>query len=126
MSQWDIVKFQILIYCYFNEITICDSDLECLTLLAVNGESELTDFCNAACDPNNRDKDTTLEITKRIFTSPQSVRNCVNKAFGKRLLEKVGSGKKRIIINPDMKIQTIGNILFDMKFLRKDESKESK
>lgn len=125
MNQWDIVKFQILIYCYFNEITICDSDLECLTLLALNGESELTDFCNAACDPDNRDKETNLQITRRIFTSPQSVRNCVNKAFGKRLLEKVGTGKKRIVINPEMKVQSMGNILVDMKFLRKDGSQES-
>lgn len=125
MNQWDIVKFQILIYCYFNEIAVCDSDLECLTLLAINGESELTEFCNVACDPSNRDKDISSTLSKKIFTSPQSVRNCINKAFGKRLIEKVGIGKKKIIISPDMKIQSEGNILFETKFLRKDESKES-
>jgi hypothetical protein len=125
MSQWDIIKFQILVYCYFNDISVCDSDLECLTLLAINGESELTDFCNAACDPNNRDKDPSVPVTRKIFTSPQSVRNCVNKAFGKRLLEKVGKGKKRIIVSPEMKIQTTGNILFEMKFLRKDDTQKS-
>mgnify|MGYP003674405309 CR=1 FL=1 len=39
LKLWNIVRFQILLYCYFNELIIPESDLECLTLLALNGES---------------------------------------------------------------------------------------
>ena len=71
LDLWDIVRFQILIYCHFNRVNIPDSDLECLTLLAMNGESELTSFCNAACNDEQRDRDHNLKYEKEIFKSPQ-------------------------------------------------------
>ena len=45
LDQWDIVRFQIMLDCHINRVSISDSDLDCLTLLAINGESELTAFC---------------------------------------------------------------------------------
>lgn len=104
MEGWEIVKYQILTYCYLQKIVLSEADLNCLTFLAVLGETELTHFCTKAAD-------------KKIFQSPQTVRNALNKAENRKLITKEGKSKKRISIHPDMKIQTNGNILLDYKFL---------
>lgn len=104
MTKWDIVKYQILTYCYLKKIAVSDSDLDCLTLLSINGEQELTAFC-------------TEVHTKKIFQSSQTVRNALTKAEKKELIIKEGRSKKRISINPELRVETLGNILLDYKFL---------
>jgi hypothetical protein len=104
MSKWDIVKYQILTHCYINKISVSEADLNCLTYLAIEGDQELTNFCNKA-------------HTKDIFSSIQSVRNCLTKAEKKNLIKKEGKNKKKIFINPDIKVYCLGNILLDFKFL---------
>jgi len=104
MDQWDIVKFQLNIHCHINKIIISDLDLNCLTLLALTGETILGDFCKSAVDTH-------------IATSLQSVRNIINKAEEKQLIIKKGKNKKKISLNIQ-NIQTIGNILLDYKILR--------
>ena len=104
MSKWDIVKYQILTYCYINKINVSEADLNCLTYLALEGDQELTSFCIKA-------------HSKNIFSSTQSVRNCLTKAEKKDLIRKEGKNKKKIYINPEIKIFSKGNILLDFKFL---------
>ena len=104
MSGWQIVKYQILTHCYLYNIQVSESDLDCLTLLAMEGDQELTSFCNKAHD-------------KQIFSSTQSVRNCLTKSEKKGLIKKEGKNKKKIFINPELKVHTSGNILLDFKFL---------
>lgn len=104
MSRWDIVKYQLMTHCYLSKIQVSESDLECLTFLALNGEQELTSFCNKAHD-------------EKIFSSTQSVRNCLTKAEKKNLIKKEGKNKKKIYINPELKVHARGNILLDFKFL---------
>lgn len=104
MNTWDIVKFQILTHCYLYKIPVSEADLNCLTFLALEGEQELTSFCNKASDKN-------------IFSSTQSVRNCLTKAEKKSLIKKEGKNKKKIFVSPDLKVATTGNILLDYKFL---------
>lgn len=111
MTKWDIVKYQILTHCYLNKISVSESDLNCLTYLALEGDQELTIFCNKA-------------HTKDIFSSIQSVRNCLTKAEKKNLIKKEGKNKKKIFINPEMNVFSKGNILLDFKFLSV-ETKES-
>ena len=91
-----------------------DSDLNCLTLLSFNQPIELTHFCYDASSEE-----------EGIFKSPQTVRNCINKAEKNNLVIKGDTNKKIIFLNPDLKIQTEGVILLDYKFLGHD-SKESK
>jgi hypothetical protein len=105
MEIWDITKFQIAVHCQLKDISISSLDLNCLTLLALSGERELTDFCTTAAE-------------KEIFGSSQSVRNALTKAEKRNLIIKQGKGKKKIKINPDLKIQTEGNILLDYKIVR--------
>jgi hypothetical protein len=104
MTTWQIVKYQILTHCYLFDISLIEADLNCLTHLAIEGEQELTYFCNKAHD-------------KKIFSSTQSVRNCLTKAEKKELIVKEGKNKKKIGINPNIKVYASGNILLDFKFL---------
>jgi hypothetical protein len=111
MDLWSIVKFQIAIHCHLKALHVSDQDLSCLTFLALSGEKELTEFCEAA-------------TKNKIFGSSQSVRNAVTKAEKKQLLVKNGKNRKTITLNPDLKIQISGNILLDYKVLHV-ESKEN-
>lgn len=113
MSKWDVVKFQILTHCYINRITMSESDLNCLTLLSFNQPIELSHFCV----DTSTDEDW-------IFKSPQTVRNCINKAEKNGLVTKDPNNKKFVQINPEIKLQTLGTILLDYKFLG-NESQES-
>lgn len=124
MDLWTIVKFQIATHAHLNNINLSEFDLECLALLAINGSMELTDFCNIACKVNKRDKNPNAICTKEIFTSPQSARNCVNRLMIRELIEKETGYRNPINIHPNIEVQTDGNILLEMKFLRKDESEK--
>jgi hypothetical protein len=104
MSTWQIVKYQVLTHCYLLDIQVSEADLNCLTLLALEGEQELTQFCNKAFE-------------RKIFSSTQSVRNCLTKLEKKSLIKKQGKNKKKIYVHPDMKVTSSGNILLDYKFL---------
>jgi len=114
MPKWDVVKYQILTHCYINRITVSESDLNCLTLLSFNQPIELTNFCLDASSEEDW-----------IFKSPQTVRNCINKAEKNKLVIKDSNNKKLIMLNPNLKIQTEGTILLDYKFLGYD-TEESK
>jgi hypothetical protein len=90
-----------------------ESDLNCLTLLSFNEPIELTSFCYDASAEDDW-----------IFKSPQTVRNCINKAEKNGLVIKDVVNKKIIMINPIIKLQTQGTVLLDYKFLG-NESEES-
>ena len=110
MDLWSIVKFQLAVHSHLKTMNVSDLDLNCLTFLALSGETELTKFCENA-------------TKNKIFSSAQSVRNAVTKAEKKNLLVKNGKNKKTIELNPDLNIQIAGNILLEYKILRV-ESKE--
>lgn len=104
IDKWGIVKYQFLTHCYLSNIMVSDSELDCLTHLAIQGEQELTLFCNNVYE-------------KKIFSSPQSVRNCLTKLEKKGMIVKEGKNKKKISVNPVLNIHSKGNILLDFKFL---------
>jgi len=100
----DVIKYQIVTYCFMNNIQISASDLKCLLELAKVETIDLTNFC------------TTIS-KKKIFKSPQSCRNALQKSKRKGLIIKEG---KIISLNPDMKVQTLGTIFLDFKILGVD------
>ena len=104
MSKRALIKYQILTQCFFSGVQISDADLESLALLAESGEQELTLFCLTISDMS-------------IFKSPQSARNAVAKAERKNLVVKAGNNKKTIRLNPDIQVQSDGNILLEYKFV---------
>jgi hypothetical protein len=102
MDLWSIVKFQLAVHCHLKSLNVSDQDLSCLTFLALSGEKELTEFCEAA-------------TKNKIFGSSQSVRNAITKAEKRKLVIKNGKSKKKISLSDDLKIQINGNILLDYK-----------
>ena len=54
------IQYQIVTYCFFNDVQISNADLRCLAELAKQGEVELTLFCNDVTDMG-------------IFKSPQMI-----------------------------------------------------
>jgi hypothetical protein len=104
MQKDGVIKYQIITFCFINDLQLSISDLNCLVELAKSGSVDLTTFCKHISGMG-------------IFKSPQSVRNAVQKAKKKNLIVK---NNKYIVINPDMKLQSSGNILLDFKILSVD------
>ena len=104
------IQYQLVTYCFFENILISNSDLKFLMELAKNNGIELTKFCISLVD-------------KQIFKSPQSARNAITKAEKKNLIIKDGVNKKTISLNKGLNIQVNGLVLLDYKILG-SESKE--
>jgi hypothetical protein len=107
----ETIKYQILTYCFFENILISNSDLKCLMELSKQPKIELTKFC--------------IFLTEhKIFKSPQSARNALAKAEKKKLIVKNGVNKKTISINKTINVQIDGLVLLDYKILGR-ESQEA-
>lgn len=101
-SLEEMVRFQIMIHCHLNDLLMSPAEVACLADLAITGEVELTEFC--------------LDVSaKGTFKSSQSVRNCIARAEKLGIVTKQGKGRKKIVINPLLQVQTKGNILLDLK-----------
>jgi len=105
VNKDDIIKYQILTYCFLNKIQVSNNDLDCLKELAKIDNVELTSFCQIIAD-------------KKIFKSEQSVRNAIQKAKVKGLVDKKG---KIINISSDLNLQSKGNVFLDFKILSVEE-----
>jgi len=95
MSRDGVIRYQILTFCFLNDLMISASDLK---------SHELTDFCK-------------LMTSMDIFKSPQSARNAITKYHKKKLVEKEGNNRKSVSLHNDMNVQTEGTVLLDYKFL---------
>lgn len=105
MDLNEIIKFQIATHCHLNNITISNSDLNCMSLLGLLGEVDLSEFC-------------VIVSNKKIFKTTQTVRNCLARMEKSELIIKDGPSKKRFIkLNPKLNIQVIGNIVLLYKVI---------
>ena len=108
-------------HCYINGIALSDLDLECLTTLGKIGELKLSAFCFQMADKRMEEKatskDTGTASHKKPTSSPQTIRNVLTKVEKENLIVKSGKGRKMISLNPDLKIQTTGNILLNYKMV---------
>jgi hypothetical protein len=102
MGHRDIIKYQLVTYCFTNQIQLSSNELSCLALLGAYGECELAEFCNST-------------VEEKIFKTSQTVRNFLTKACKLKLVKKDGSNKKRISLSPKLQVQTTGNIVLDFK-----------
>lgn len=117
MDNWNIIKFQLVTHCYIQGLALSESELNCLTLLGINKEAELAEFCNASCAEDQRDKEPSLVHKSHIFKNPQTVRNCLTKLEKMGLITKEGKNRKKITLSDSLKIQVTGNILLDYKIV---------
>lgn len=108
MGLTDAIKYQLMTHCFIKGIKLSDSDIDCLTQLALIGKAELNTFCKQMA---------ALPEDQRIFKSAQTVRNSMNKCEDFKLIQKDGRNKKIIYLNPELEIKSKGNIFLDYKFL---------
>tara|TARA_R100000541_G_scaffold59241_2_gene72463 strand:- start:5788 stop:6144 length:357 start_codon:yes stop_codon:yes gene_type:complete len=101
ISKDDIIKYQIITYCFLNNIQISKADLQCLTELGKLKAVELNKFCSVVSE-------------KKIFKSPQSCRNAIQKSKKKGLIEK---DSRLILLSSDIQLQVDGTVYLDYKLL---------
>ena len=100
-----VIMYQILTYCFFNNIKVSGTELELLTELSKNNGIEINDLCEQ------------LSV-KSIYRTKQSARNAISKVEKKDLILKNGDArKKRVYISSDINVETEGVILLDIKIL---------
>ena len=104
LDKKQVVRYQIMTHCFLNGIQVSESDLNCLTELGLREQDELTSFCNTVAE-------------KKIFKTPQSARNAINKAEKKNLLTKEGKSRKTIRLNESLNIQVNCTVLLYFKFV---------
>jgi hypothetical protein len=119
LSTQDVVRYQLITEILFfrNEYLIL-SDLEILTLLVIWGPIELGKFCAAAAKviyPDSPPED--------LSTRAQNIRNRIVKLEKRNIIIKSKTGRKMIVLNPEIDIQSKGNILLDYNYLAVESSK---
>lgn len=113
LTHYDLVKYQVITeFVFFKKENLIDTDLELLTLLAIEGTVDLTKFCN------NVVKKTFPEISPEEFAvRAQNVRNKLTKLEKRGLIKKSDTYKKTIQIAMSVPVLKSGNVLLDYKFL---------
>jgi hypothetical protein len=113
LTHYDLVKYQVITeFVFFKKENLIDTDLELLTLLALEGPVELTKFCN------NVVKKTYPDIAVEEFgVRSQNIRNKLTKLEKRGLIKKSDSYKKTIEIAMSVPVLKSGNVLLDYKFL---------
>lgn len=104
MGHRDVIKYQIMTYCFIHDLQLSNNELDCLTLLGAYGEHDLSKFCDSA-------------VEEKIFKTPQTVRNFLTKASKLGLVRKEGTSKKSIQLKDNLSVQTSGNIILDYKIV---------
>ena len=115
----DIIKYQLITeIVFFKNEYLIPSDLDILILLVKWGPMELVGFCmNAAKQlyPDTAPED--------LSVRSQNVRNRIVKLEKRNIVTKSKTGRKIISLNPDINIQSEGNILLDYNYLAVESSK---
>ena len=122
-SKADIIKYQLLNYCFLNRIKLSECDMDCLVLLGLAGEQELVKFCSHEAISDElikherwyKEEFSSKGKKRGLFKSSQSVRNFINRQTKKGLIVKQGKSKKKIKLNPDLGIYTGGSVLLNYK-----------
>ncbi len=120
INLFDSVRLQIINHIIFERReSLADIEITVMTMLGVNGKTNLKDFCSVTSKAMY-----VITETEDYSKKSQHIRNVVTKLTSKGYIIKSGSkGKKDVELNEGMKIVNKGNILLDFKYLTADESK---
>jgi hypothetical protein len=113
LTHYDLVKYQVITeFVFFKKENLIDTDLELLTLLALEGPVDLTKFCNTVV------KKTYPEINPEEFgVRAQNIRNKLTKLEKRGMIRKSEAYKKTIEIAMSVPVLKSGNVMLDYKFL---------
>lgn len=114
LDRFEIVKYQLMHYCFMNKVRINETELNCLSILGEVGPKKLSDFLG-------------IVASRHILGNAASVSNCLNKLAHTKLYVKSGVNKKMIELNPELEIVVDGGILINLKLIKieTDVSKRS-
>lgn len=111
LDKFEIVKYQLLHYCFIHKIKVNETELNCLALLGELGKIRLTEFA--------------LKVVEReILGNPATVSNCLAK-IEKSLFCRTNGGKKFIYLNPALQIVSEGNVLIELKLYKIETNKST-
>ena len=102
LSLIEVIKFQINMHCFINKIRLSPAQLDCLSLLGLYGEMNMSDFCNEV-------------ISEEIFGNVQTTRNFITKCVKEDLVTRSGLGNKVVSLNNSLELLTEGTILLNLK-----------
>jgi hypothetical protein len=110
LSLIDIIKYQLNMYCFINKIRISPAQLDCLSMLGLYGEINMSDFCNEV-------------VSEEIFGNVQTTRNFITKCVKDDLVTRSGLGNKLVSINKNLELLTEGTILLNLKIYHLETNK---
>jgi len=99
MNRKEIIKFQLIVHCYINSITVSDFGLDIATGIGENESIELNDYAKDLC-------------AKGVFTQEQAARTAIN-----RLVKREGTRKRLLYLHPSIGIHNQTPIFVDVKAL---------
>jgi len=105
LDRFEIVKYQLMHYCFMNKMRINETELNCLSVLGEVGPKKLSDFLS-------------IVASRHILGNTASVSNCLNKLAHTKLYIKSGANKKIIQLNPELEIVVEGGILINLKLIK--------
>lgn len=111
LSLKDVIKFQINMYCFVNKIRLSPAQQDCLSLLGLYGDMNMSDFCNEV-------------VSEEIFGNVQTTRNFITKCVKENLVTRSGLGNKVVSLNKNLEILTEGTILLNLKVYYVEANKE--
>lgn len=110
LSLIDIIKYQLNMHCFINKIRISPAQLDCLSMLGLYGEINMSDFCNEV-------------VSEEIFGNVQTTRNFITKCVKDDLVTRSGLGNKLVSINKNLELLTEGTILLNLKIYHLETDK---
>lgn len=111
LSLKEVIKFQINMHCFINKIRLSPAQLDCLSLLGLYGEINMSDFC-------------TEVVYEEIFGNVQTTRNFITKCIKDDLVTRSGLGNKIVSINKKLELLTEGTILLNLKVYHLDTNQK--
>jgi len=94
LSLDELIRYQIITYCFIHDITLSHTEVETLKKLALVGRTTLNTFCKS-----------------------QSERNIINELEKAKLVIKSRKYNKIVEVNPELNLVGSGTTLLDYKFL---------
>lgn len=102
LSLFDVIRFQINLHCFINKIRLSPAQMDCLALLGMFGDMNMSDFCEEV-------------VSKEIFGNVQTTRNFITKSVKDGLVKRSGLGNKIVSLNKELTILNEGTILLNLK-----------
>ena len=113
VTEFDSVKFQLITELTFvRKEEVINSDIELLTVLALWGPSNLSEFCWNAVNVMYPDTE-----PEKLLLKAQNIRNKISKLTKRGFVEKTSDTRKGVRLSPSLDVVSGKNILLNFNLL---------